>query len=85
VKGRDLQLWAAECKFRSPASAYRALGLPDRTWRKYVNENPDRELPVYLALACAAVKAGLKPWSRNARSAPGKLYLGNLPNEPSED
>ena len=48
----------------SRAEAARRLGLHANSMTNYEHERTD--IPLYIALACAALSAGLQPWSIRA-------------------
>lgn len=59
MTGSDLVLWRATMKL-SKLSAAKALGCSRVTLDKY--ESGASAIPLYVALACAAISYGLPPW-----------------------
>jgi hypothetical protein len=59
----DFRQWKAALGITA-RSASAALGIAPNTVTKYSRDGT--EIPLYVALACAAVARGLKPWSADA-------------------
>lgn len=72
----DLRAWRASMSFTQRQAAG-ALGISFATFRNYERgERFERDeqgdpipapIPLYIALACAAISAGLKPYTRSKR------------------
>ena len=66
MNAADFRKWQTRLKLKD-IDAMRALGIGSRnTLKKYQEEGA----PLYIGLACAAVAAGLPPWTRPTRYEP---------------
>lgn len=62
MKGRDLLVLKAELELHSASELQRRLGISSSTWKRWVIDDPDQELPLHIALACEAIIRGLGPY-----------------------
>lgn len=65
MKADDLRAWQKAHGYTYDTAA-EALGIGRRTYADYLKR--DGDLPLWLALACAALAAGIKPWGADSYS-----------------
>ena len=65
----DFKAWREHVGFNRK-QACDALGLGRNTPQRY--EDGKANIPLYVALACAALAHGLSPWTKNDNGRPGK-------------
>lgn len=70
VTAEDLKAWRKRLGFRSQAKAAEAIGCSPRA---YTNYEGGREIPKYIALACAAVSLGVTDFPPTITTTPTRL------------
>ncbi len=75
MKARDLLHLKAALKIKSTAELVRRLGTNETTIYRWLRD-PEQDLPVYIALAAAALVAGLKPFEPGSIDPAELAYYG---------